>query len=89
MRAPRAFEHLLSKFQPRKTHFGVFFPLPLNDQLGGRVRIYPRDRRERVRTVRRAADWLPGSYFIVLPLTHPESRICGNDTLQSGLCVAK
>lgn len=32
-----------------------------------------------MRTVRRAALWLPGSYFIVLPLTHPESRICGNE----------
>lgn len=49
-----------------------------------------------MRTVRRAADGLPGSYFIVLPLTHPESRFCGNergaelrDTLQSGLCVGK
>lgn len=35
---------------------------------------------ERERTVGRAADSPPGSYFIVLlPLSHPESRLDGND----------
>lgn len=86
MREPRAFAHVLSTFQPRKTRFGVFFS-PTEPPAGGMCAYLP----ERVRTVRRAADGLPGSYFIVLPPTHPESGFCCNergaelrDTLRSG-----
>lgn len=64
-----------SKVSPGRRIFVVF----LNDQLGKCV-FYCASGGERERTVRRAADSLPGSYFIVLLLlTHPESCLYDNE----------
>lgn len=85
------FHMCFSEFSPGRHVCVAFF-----ERSAGKVRVLLRVRgEERERTVSRAADSLPGSYFIVLlPLTHPESCLYGNeckserrDKLRSGLCA--